>query len=415
MKVKDIGLAPQGKLKIEWAEQHMPVLMLIRKRFLKEKPLKGIKIGACLHVTKETAVLVKTLVAGGAEVTLCGSNPLSTQDDVAAQLAKEGISVFAWRGQNEKEYYWCIEQVLKTKPNITVDDGADLIFAVHSKHPELIKDIIGGQEETTTGVVRLRAMARDKALKYPVIAVNDTPTKMMFDNRYGTGSSTIDGIMRATNILLAGKNFVIAGYGWCGRGIAMRAKGMGSNVIVTEVDPVKALEARMDGFEVMLMREAAKVGDVFVTVTGDIKVITKEHFPLMKDGAILANAGHFDVEICISDLEKMKIKKRSIRPDLEEYTLKNGHRLYLLAQGRLVNLVCAEGHPSEVMDMSFSDQALCCEYLVKNGKKLNPGVHNVPGGIDHLVAELKLSAMNIRIDELTEEQRKYLASWQVGT
>jgi adenosylhomocysteinase len=417
-KVKDISLAKQGSLNIEWAERDMPVLLQIRERFKREKPLKGLRIAACLHVTKETAVLARTLRAGGAEVALCGSNPLSTQDDVAAALAKEGFKVFAWRGETNEEYYQCLNKALEIGPNITLDDGADLISAIHSKRRELLKGVIAGQEETTTGVVRLRAMAKDKALRYPVIAVNDAKTKMMFDNRYGTGSSTIDGIMRATNVLLAGKNFVIAGYGWCGRGLAMRARGMGANVIVTEVDATKALEARMDGFRVMAMREASKVGDVFVTATGDVNVIAGKHFALMKDGAILANTGHFNVEICLPDLEKMKKGKRLIKPNVEEYVLKNGRRLYVLAQGRLVNLACAEGHPSEVMDMSFSNQALCCDYLAKlalAGRRLENRVYEVPGEIDEQVARLKLRAMGVEIDSLTEEQRKYLNSWEAGT
>jgi len=414
-KVRDLKLADQGIKKIEWAREHMPVLMEVRKRFAREKPLRGKRVAACLHVTKETAVLMETLRDGGASVALCGSNPLSTQDDVAAALAREGISVFAWRGVSNKEYYWCLNQVLNTRPHLTLDDGADLITTIHSKRRELIENVIGAQEETTTGVIRLKAMARDGALKFPVIAVNDAKTKMMFDNRYGTGSSTIDGIMRATNILLAGKKFVIAGYGWCGRGLAMRARGMGAIVIVTEVDAVKALEARMDGFEVMPMVEAAKTGDIFVTATGDIDVITKKHFTLMKDGAILANTGHFDVEINVKQLNETAVKKRVVKADLEEFTLPNKRRIYLLAQGRLVNLACAEGHPSEVMMMSFGNQALAAEYFVKNAGLLQNKVYAVPEEIDYEIAELTLKAKGIKIDELSKTQKEYLNSWQQGT
>jgi adenosylhomocysteinase len=414
-KVKDMSLSEQGLLKIEWAERHMPVLMRIRKEFEKTKPFKGLTIGACLHVTKETAVLAKTLKAGGATVALCASNPLSTQDDVAAALVKEGINVFAWRGQSSEEYYWCINKVLDFRPNITLDDGADLISTIHSKRQELLKDVFGGQEETTTGVIRLKAMARDNALRYPVIAVNDTPTKRMFDNVYGTGQSTIDGIIRSTNLMLAGKNFVVCGYGYCGRGVAERARGMGAHVIVTEVDAVKALKAVMDGFKVMPLKEAAKIGDVFVTVTGNKNVIRKEHIQLMKDGAVLANAGHFNVEISIPDLESLSKGKKRLKENVEEYTLKNGKRIYLLAEGRLVNLAAAEGHPSEVMDLSFADQALCCEYIVKNYKKMEIKVHDVPKEIDERVARLKLITMGIEIDELTAEQEKYLKSWEEGT
>jgi len=414
-KVRDLKLANQGIKKIEWAREHMPVLMEVRKRFAREKPLRGKRVAACLHVTKETAVLMETLREGGASVALCGSNPLSTQDDVAAALAREGISVFAWRGVSNKEYYWCLNQVLNTRPQLTLDDGADLITTIHSKRRELVENIIGAQEETTTGVIRLKAMARDGALKFPVIAVNNAKTKMMFDNRYGTGSSTIDGIMRATNILLAGKKFVVAGYGWCGRGLAMRARGMGAIVIVTEVDAVKALEARMDGFEVMPMVEAAKTGDVFVTATGDIDVITKKHFTLMKDGAILANTGHFDVEINVKQLNEIAVKKRVVKPDLEEFTLPNKRKIYLLAQGRLVNLACAEGHPSEVMMMSFGNQALVAEYFVKNAGLLKNEVYEVPEEIDYKIAELTLKAKGIKIDKLSKAQKEYLNSWQEGT
>ncbi len=414
-KIKNASLAPAGLKKIEWARSHMPVLERIKKRFAKEKPLEGVRIAACLHNTKETAVLAETLAAGGAQVALCGSNPLSTQDDVVAALASEGISVYAWRGINKKDYYWCINKVLDIKPHITLDDGADLISAVHSKRKQLIPGIIGGQEETTTGVIRLKAMAKACALKFPVIAVNDAKTKMMFDNRYGTGSSTIDGIMRATNILLAGKRFVVAGYGWCGRGLAMRARGMGALVTITEVDAVKALEARMDGFEVAPMLEAARYGDIFVTATGDIDVLTKKHFPLMKDGAIIANTGHFDCEINVKQLDAMAKRKRTILPEVDEYTLPNNRRVILLAQGRLVNLACAEGHPSEVMMMSFGNQALATEYLVKNAGKLKNKVYEVPDEIDREIARLTLQAMSIKMDVLTKEQEEYLSSWTSGT
>ncbi len=414
-KVRDLKLAEQGLKKIEWARSQMPVLMKIRERFRKEKPLKGTRIAACLHVTKETAVLMETLRDGGASVALCGSNPLSTQDDVAAALAHEGISVYAWRGVSNKEYYWCLNKVLDTKPQISLDDGADLITTIHSKRRELIPTIIGGQEETTTGVIRLRAMSRDGALEYPVVAVNDTPTKRLLDNLRGTGQSTIDGIIRATDVLLAGKNFVIAGFGYCGRGLADRARGMGSNVIITEVDAMKALEAYMSGFRVMSMREAAKIGDIFVTATGDIDVITKEHFLLMKNGAIIANTGHFDVEINVKQLNKTAVKKRVIRPEVEEFTLKNKKKIYLLAQGRLVNLACACGHPSAVMQTSFGDQALVSEWLVKNAGSLSTKVHDVPKEIDDEVAKLANEAYGIKIDKLTPEQEKYLSSWQEGT
>jgi adenosylhomocysteinase len=413
-KVKDLKLAPQGALLVEWAAKHMPVLAQIRSRFEKEKPLANVTVGACLHVTKETAVLAETLKAGGATVALCGSNPLSTQDEVAAYLATKGINVYAWRDQKTDEYFWCINKVLDYKPQVTLDDGADLVGTLHKERTELLKNVTGGTEETTTGVIRLRAMEQDNALKYPIIAVNDAYTKYLFDNRYGTGQSTIDGILRATSILLAGKNFVVAGYGWCGRGLAMRAKGMGAKVVVTEVDPTKALEAVMDGFQVMSMNKAAEIGDVFVTLTGNKNVIRKEHMQKMKDGAIIANSGHFNVEINIPDLEKMSTSKRTLRANLEEYTLKDGRKLHLLAEGRLVNLAAAEGHPSEVMDMSFSNQALSTEYLVKNGG-LETRVYRVPKEIDELVASLKLKAINVEIDELTEEQKKYLATWEAGT
>ncbi len=413
-KVKDRNLAPQGALLVEWATKRMPVLTQIRSRFKKEQTLKNVTIGACLHVTKETAVLAETLKAGGAEVALCGSNPLSTQDEVAAYLAEKGIHVYGWRNQETKEYFWCINRVLDYKPQATLDDGADLVGTLHKERTELLKNVIGGTEETTTGVIRLRAMEKDKALKYPIIAVNDAYTKYLFDNRYGTGQSTIDGILRSTSLLLAGKNVVVAGYGWCGKGLAMRAKGMGAQVIVTEVNPTRALEAVMDGFRVMPMNEAAKVGDLFVTLTGDINVIRKEQMQMMKDGALIANSGHFNVEINIPDLKNISASKRTVRPNLEEYNLKNGRKLYLLAEGRLVNLAAAEGHPSEVMDMSFSNQALSVEYLVKN-RGLENRVYRVPKEIDELVANLKLKALNVQIDELTEEQEKYLATWEEGT
>ncbi|MEM2971567.1 MAG: adenosylhomocysteinase [Candidatus Bathyarchaeia archaeon] len=413
-KVKDISLTSNGHLQIEWASRHMPVLNQIQKRFNEEKPFRGLTIGACLHVTKETAVLVEAFLDGGAKVALCGSNPLSTQDGVAAALAEKGANVFAWRGETTEEYYWCVEQVINHKPAITLDDGADLVGTIHSKRTDALNVIKGGTEETTTGVLRLRAMEKTGTLKYAIIAVNDAYTKYLFDNRYGTGQSTIDGILRATNILLAGKNFVVCGYGWCGRGIAMRAQGMGANVIITEVNPLRALEAAMNGFQVMPIMEAVAIGDIFVTATGDISVIRKEHMQKMKDGAILANSGHFNVEINIRDLEELATAKRNIRPNLDEYTLKDGRKLYLLAEGRLVNLASAEGHPSEVMDMSFANQALCVEYLAKT-EKLPPKVYPVPKEIDEEVARLKLNAMRIRIDALTDEQKRYLATWEMGT
>lgn len=414
--IKDIDLANKGKDKIEWAEKQMPVLSSIRIRFSKEKPLKGIRISACLHVTTETANLVGTLKEGGAEVSLCASNPLSTQDDVAASLVKDfGISVFAIKGEDKDTYYQHIEKVLTYKPNITMDDGADLVSTIHSQKKELIKDIIAGTEETTTGVIRLRSMEKDKALKYPIIAVNDAQTKYLFDNRYGTGQSTIDGLLRATNILVAGKKFVICGYGWCARGLAMRANGMGAQVIITEVDPMKALEAVMDGYQVMSIKEAAKVGDIFITLTGDINVISTEEFPLMKDGAILANSGHFNVEINIDALKSLAVGRKKIREYIEEYTLKNGKKINLLAEGRLLNLSAAEGHPASVMDMSFANQALSAEYLVKEGENLQKKVYCVPEVIDKEIARLKLESMGIKIDKLTEEQERYLSSWQMGT
>jgi adenosylhomocysteinase len=411
--VKDKSLAPQGHLQIEWAAKHMPVLNIIKKRFEKEKPLKGQTLAACLHVTKETAVLIHVLIAGGAKVALCGSNPLSTQDDVAAALADSGVHVYAWRGQNTEDYK-CIAKVLEYKPTITMDDGADVVGMIHSKRQDLIKNIKGGTEETTTGVVRLKAMEQDGSLKYPIVAVNEALTKYLFDNRYGTGQSTIDGILRATSVLLAGKNFVVGGYGWCSRGIAMRAQGLGANVIVTEVQPTRALEAVMNGLRVMTMAEAAPIGDIFVTATGDISVIRKEHMQKMKDGAIMCNSGHFNVEINIPDLESISKSKRTMRANMEEYTIKDGRHLYLLGEGRLVNLAAAEGHPSEVMDMSFANQALCSEFVAKS-KKLDTKVYNVPKDIDEKIAELKLQSMDIKIDELTEEQKKYLSTWEMGT
>ena len=413
-KVKDTALAAKGHLQIEWASKHMPVLNQIRERFADEKPFKGVSLGACLHVTKETAFLIYAFLVGGAKVALCGSNPLSTQDDVAAALAEKGISVFAWREQTTKEYYWCIEKTIDHNPLITLDDGADLVGTIHSKRADLLPRIKGGTEETTTGVLRLRAMEKTGGLKYPIIAVNDAYTKYLFDNRYGTGQSTIDGILRATNILLAGKSFVVCGYGWCARGIAMRAQGMGANVIVTEVNPLRALEAAMNGFRVLPMIKASAIGDIFVTATGDINVIRKEHMQKMKDGAILANSGHFNVEISLKDLEGLATSKRNLRTNLDEYVLKNGRRLYLLADGRLVNLAAAEGHPSEVMDMSFANQALSVEYLVKT-ERMVPRVYAVPKEIDERIARLKLAAMNIRIDKLTTEQKKYLTTWEMGT
>ncbi|NLF88185.1 adenosylhomocysteinase [Candidatus Bathyarchaeota archaeon] len=412
--VKDIKLAPQGHLQIEWAAKHMPVLNIIKQRFEKEKPLEGQTLVACLHVTKETAVLIKVLIAGGAKVALCGSNPLSTQDDVAAALADSGVHVYAWRGQNTEDYYKCIAKVLEYKPTITMDDGADVVGMIHSKRTDLIANIKGGTEETTTGVVRLKAMEQDGSLKYPIIAVNEALTKYLFDNRYGTGQSTIDGILRATSVLLAGKNFVVGGYGWCSRGIAMRAQGLGANVIVTEVQPTRALEAVMNGLRVMTMAEAASIGDIFVTATGDINVIRKEHMEKMKDGAIMCNSGHFNVEISIPDLESISKSKRTMRPNMEEYTTKDNRHLYLLGEGRLVNLAAAEGHPSEVMDMSFANQALCSEFVAKSGK-LETKVYNVPKDIDEKIAETKLASMGIKIDELTEEQKKYLSTWEMGT
>lgn len=413
--VKDPALAEVGEKRIEWARRHMPVLESIKQEFEREKPLKGARIVACLHVTVETANLITTLVAGGAEVAVTGSNPLSTQDEVAAALAARGMPVYAFRGENDQEYYECIKKALEIRPNVTLDDGADTIAIVHKEHPELAAQMFGGCEETTTGVVRLRAMAADGALRYPVIAVNDAETKMMFDNRYGTGQSTLHGIMNATNFLFAGKNVVVGGYGWCGRGFAMRAQGLGANVIVVEIEPRKALEAAMDGYRVMPMLEAAPLGDLFVTLTGDIKVIREEHFKLMKDQAILANSGHFNVEIDIPALEKLAAAKNEVQNNVTEYRLADGRRLYLLAEGRLINLAAAYGHPPEVMDMSFANQALSVRHIVEHGRELEKKVYAVPVEIDRRVAELKLAAMGLSIEKLTPEQDRYLHSWQMGT
>jgi len=417
-KVKDLSLADEGLKQIRWAESRMPVLMALREKYSKTKPFKGFKIAGCLHVTKETAVLIKTFVECGAEVSWSGCNPLSTQDTIAAALAKQGISIFAWNGMSVDEFYWAIEQTLHIKPNLTLDDGADLIFTIHSKHPELIPDIIGGTEETTTGVKRLRAMAEAGALKYPIIAVNDAETKWDFDNVYGTGQSTLDGILRATSILIAGKNVVVAGYGHCGKGVAMRARGLGANVIVTEVRPIAALKAALDGFTVMPMKEAAKIGDIFITATGVKDVITEEHFKVMKDGAIVCNTGHYDVEINLVQLKKMAKSIKEIRNNVEEYLLKDGRRIFVLAKGRLVNLVAAEGHPSEVMDMSFANQFMAQLRLVelfKKGKKLEPKVYEIPPEQDEEIAELKLKTMGIKIDKLTKEQKAYIKDYSAGT
>lgn len=414
--VKDINLADKGLLRVEWAQRDMPVLTAIRERFAREQPLAGLRIAACLHVTTETGVLAATLKAGGATVHICASNPLSTQDDVAACLARyEGIPTFAIKGEDGDTYYRHILQALELKPQITMDDGADLVFTVHTQRQELVPGIFGGTEETTTGVIRLRAMARDGVLQYPIIAVNDALTKYLFDNRYGTGQSTLDGILRATNRLMAGSIFVVAGYGWCGRGLAMRARGLGARVIVTEVNPLKALEALMDGYEVRPMSQAAEVGDVFCTLTGDINVIREEHFLVMKDGAILSNSGHFNVEIDLEALARISTGHRPIREFVEEYALKNAKRLYLLAEGRLVNLAAAEGHPSAVMDMSFANQALAAEFISKNHQKFQKQVYPVPEEIDREIARMKLAAMETEIDTLTPEQEKYLASYDLGT
>ncbi|MEA3312339.1 MAG: adenosylhomocysteinase [candidate division WOR-3 bacterium] len=414
--VKDLKLAPQGKLRIEWAGRFMPVLKFIRERFAKEKPLKGTRLAACLHVTTETANLALTLKAGGAKLRLCASNPLSTQDDVAASLVSDhGIEVFAIRGVNNADYYKHINAALDIKPAITMDDGADLVSTIHSKRRKLLAGVKGGTEETTTGVIRLRAMAKDGALAYPVIAVNDSETKYLFDNRYGTGQSTMDGIIRATNFLIAGSTVVIAGYGWCGKGVAMRAKGLGAKVIITEVNPIKALEAEMDGFRVMPMIKAAPLGDLFVTLTGDIDVIHAEIFEHMKDGAVVCNSGHFDVEISKKDLAKLTTKKREIRKEVVEHTLANGRKVYFLSEGRLINLSAAEGHPAMVMDMSFANQSLAAEYILKHGAELERKVYNLPARLDQEIAVLKLRSMGVKIDKLTPRQKEYLASWQEGT
>lgn len=414
--IKDKALSEKGALRIEWAGQQTPVLNSIKKRFTKEKPLKGVRVSACLHVTTETALLMQTLKAGGAEVALCASNPLSTQDDVAAALvAFDEIPVFAIKGEDDKTYYQHINSCLDFKPHLTMDDGADTVSTIHEKRSDIADGVIGGTEETTTGVIRLQSMARDKILRYPIIAVNDAKTKHFFDNRYGTGQSTLDGIIRATNRLLAGSTFVVAGYGWCGRGLAMRAQGAGAKVIVTEIDPLKAIEAAMDGYDVMPMSKAAPLGDIFCTITGNKNVLRREHFELMKDGSIVCNSGHFNVEISIGDLEKMAKSRRTMRPFVEEFHVGDNRRIYLLADGRLINLAAAEGHPSCVMDMSFANQSLSAEYIVKNHAKLEKTVYPVPQDIDEKIAELKLESMGIKIDTLTDEQRKYLASWQEGT
>jgi adenosylhomocysteinase len=414
--IKDSSLAEGGRRRIEWAEREMPVLRLIRERFEKERPLKGLRVSACLHVTSETANLMRTLHSGGADVVLTASNPLSTQDDVAASLVNHfEIPTFAIKGETNTIYYKHISAALDHKPHMTMDDGADLVSTIHKSRRELLDEIVGGTEETTTGVIRLRAMASDGMLNFPVIAVNDAMTKHLFDNRYGTGQSTIDGIIRATNILLAGKNFIVSGYGWCGRGLAMRARGMGAIVIVTEVDPLKALEAVMDGYQVMPMDQAARIGDIFVTLTGDINVVDQKHFEVMKDGAIIANSGHFNVEINIPALEKMATRKTLVRPFVEQYDLPDGRRLHILGEGRLINLASAEGHPASVMDMSFANQALSAEYMVKNSDKLEKKVYSVPADIDAEIARLKLHGMGIKIDTLTEDQVKYLNSWEEGT
>jgi adenosylhomocysteinase len=413
--VKDLSLAESGRLRVEWAERSMPVLRMIRERFVAEKPLAGTVLAACLHVTTETASLVRTLAAGGAEVYLCASNPLSTQDDVAACLVDEGYHVFSIKGEDTETYYKHINACLDARPQITMDDGADLVSTIHSQRQDLVENILGGTEETTTGVIRLKSMAAKGVLLFPVIAVNDSNTKHFFDNRYGTGQSTVDGILRATNRLIAGSWFVVAGYGWCGRGLAMRAAGMGAKVVVTEVDPLRALEAAMDGYYVMPIDEAAPIGDFFCTVTGDMNVIRKEHFERMKDGAIVCNSGHFNVEIEIPALEEMAISRRMMRDFVEEFTLSDGRRIILLGEGRLINLAAAEGHPSSVMDMSFANQALASEFLVKHGKGLGRDVHRLPQNVDNEIARLKLAAMGIRIDVLTPEQEKYLSSWEMGT
>jgi adenosylhomocysteinase len=414
--VKDLALAEAGKKRTEWAFQSMPVLQAIRKQFIKTQPLKGVRIAACLHVTTETANLMITLRDGGAEVALCASNPLSTQDDVASTLVKDyGIPTYAIKGENNESYYSHIATALNTKPMITMDDGCDLVTVLHTERKELLQHIVGGTEETTTGVIRLKAMAKDGVLAYPVIAINDAMTKHFFDNRYGTGQSTIDGILRATNVLLAGMNVVVVGYGWCGRGVASRARGLGANVIVCEIDPIKAIEALMDGFRVMSMNEAAKIGDVFVTVTGNKSVIAKDHFPLMKSGAILCNSGHFNVELDLEALGKLASSQRPVREFVDEYAMPDGRRIYVLGEGRLINLASAEGHPASVMDMSFANQALSVQYLIQNSAKLPKTVFSVPEEIDREVARMKLESMGIQIDKLTPEQEHYLGSWSEGT
>ena len=414
--IRDIKLAEGGKLRIEWAEATMPVLRLIKKRFKRERPLAGVRVTACLHVTTETANLAKTLQAGGAEVRICASNPLSTQDDVAASLVQhDGVAVFAIKGEDNKTYYQHIQSAIGHRPQVTMDDGADVVSTLHSNRKDLLKHVLGGTEETTTGVIRLRSMAEKGVLKFPVISVNDADTKHLFDNRYGTGQSTLDGIIRGTNRLIAGTAVVIAGYGWCGRGVAMRARGLGANVIVTEIDPVKALEAVMDGFQVMPMEQAVKVGDFFITVTGNLHVLRGEHFSAMKDGAIVCNSGHFNVELDLPALEALARKRRTVRPGVEEFTLRNGKKVCLLGEGRLVNLALAEGHPSSVMDMSFANQALAAEYLIENHKELKKQVYPVPKNIDQEIARLKLQGIGVPIDKLTKEQKKYLASWEMGT
>ena len=414
--VKDMALSAMGKKRIEWAESDMPVLRKVKENFAKKKPLKGTKLAACLHVTTETANLMITLKAGGADIVLCASNPLSTQDDVAASLVKDfGIPVYAIKGEDNKTYYKHLNAALDMKPNITMDDGADLVSLLHTDRKELVAGILGSTEETTTGVIRLKSLAANKILKFPVIAVNDAQTKHLFDNRYGTGQSTLDGILRATNRLFAGSNFVVCGYGWCGKGVAMRAKGMGSNVIVTEIDPLKALEAVMDGFRVMPIADAAKIGDFFCTVTGNLNVIRKEHFLKMKDGALVSNSGHFNVELDLVGLKAASKSKRVVREFVEEYTLKSGKTVCVLGEGRLINLAAAEGHPASVMDMSFANQALAADFLVKKGKSLTNQVYTVPVEIDKEIARLKLAALGMKIDTLTPEQKKYLASWEMGT
>jgi adenosylhomocysteinase len=414
-KVKDIKMAEAGCLKIEWAEAHMPVMLALREKYRESQPLKGMRISGCLHVTKETAVLIRTLVAAGAQVAWSGCNPLSTQDDVAAALYEEGIPIWAWHGLSTEEFYWCIDQTLKQKPTLTLDDGADLIFTIHNKYSELAETIIGGSEETTTGIHRLRAMAADDKLLYPVVAVNDAETKWDFDNVYGTGQSSMDGILRATSVLIAGKTFVVAGYGHCGRGVAMRADGQGANVICTEVKPTAALKATLDGYRVMPMDECAKIGDIFITATGMKDVIVKRHFEQMKDGAIVCNTGHYDCEINLQDLKELTVSKKEIRPNCVQYTLKSGKRIYILGEGRLVNLVAAEGHPSEVMDMSFANQFMAMMFLAKNGNNLENKVYDITEEQDQEIAALKLKTMNLEIDYLTEEQINYQNAYNEGT